>query len=93
MPQVVITIVDYVFYFYTLLILIRVVLSWLNLASYRFTSNPLVRLLYVVTNPVLVPLQRLIPPIAGAIDISPVVALLLLQLLRYIVVSILSALP
>ncbi len=90
MPVIVITIVSYLFQFYSLLILIRVILSWLNLTSYRTSSsNSLVRVLYLVTDPVLVPLQRIIPPIGGAIDISPVVALILLQILRYIVVSIL----
>lgn len=90
MPVIVIDIVSYLFQFYSLLILIRVILSWLNLTSYRSSSsNTLVLILYRVTDPVLVPLQRIIPPIGGAIDISPVVALILLQILRYIVVSIL----
>lgn len=90
MPVIVIDIVSYLFQFYSLLILVRVILSWLNLTSYRSSSsNTLVLILYRVTDPVLVPLQRIIPPIGGAIDISPVVALILLQILRYIVVSIL----
>jgi YggT family protein len=93
MPTIVLQIVSYAFQIYSLLILIRVVFSWLALSPYRASGlHPLVRLLNRVTDPVLLPLQRIIPPIGGAIDISPLVALLLLQVLRYIVLSLLSRL-
>ena len=59
-------------------ILIRVLLSWIpNLDR----GHPAVQLLAQITDPVLEPARRIIPPIGG-IDISPIVVLLLLRLLQ-----------
>ena len=55
---------------YTWLIVIRILLSWVNPDPY----NPVVQFLVRATEPVLAPLRRLIPPIAG-LDLSPVAAL------------------
>jgi YggT family protein len=63
--------------FYNLLIFARVVFSCLAV-SY---SNRLMRFLVNATEPVLGPLRRMIPSLGG-FDISPLVALLLLQLLQ-----------
>ena len=78
---------------YEFLIFIRVLLSWVNVNPYRpAIDHPLVDLLYRITDPVLRPLQRIIPPIGGAIDISPIIALLLLEVLRQVLVRILLGL-
>jgi YggT family protein len=61
---------------YTLLIFMRIVFSW-GLSS----INPVMRFLIRVTEPVLAPFRRLIPPL-GMFDISPIVVLFLLQLLQ-----------
>jgi YggT family protein len=88
-----IQVVSYAFTFYEFLILIRVLLSWVNVGGHnRWMYHPIVRWLYRLTDPILMPLQRLIPPIGGAIDISPIIALFLLEIIRRIVVSILAAL-
>lgn len=59
-------------------ILIRVLLSWIpNLSR----DNPLVQLLYQITDPVLEPARRIIPPLGG-MDFSPIVVILVLQLLE-----------
>jgi YggT family protein len=89
----VISIISWIFQIYEFLILIRVLLSWINVNPYRPTlDHPLVRLLYRITDPVLEPLRRIVPPIGGAIDITPVVALLLLELLRQVIIRALLAL-
>jgi YggT family protein len=90
---ILISIVSFAFRLYSFLILIRVILSWLNTDPYRTTlDHPAVHLLYRITDPILRPLQRIIPPIGGAIDISPIAALIILEIARFIVLSILSAL-
>ena len=62
----------------TAAILIRVLLTWIpNLDP----SNPLVRLLNQITDPILAPARRLIPPIGG-MDLSPIVVILVLQVLQ-----------
>lgn len=86
-------IVSWVFTAYEILILIRVLLSWINTDPYRpAISHPLIRLLQQVTDPVLAPLRRVIPPIGGAVDISPVVALFALEILRRIITGALLSL-
>lgn len=69
-------------------ILIRVILSWLPMANIRIDPyNPAVRLLYSITDPILEPLRRYTT--FGMIDLSPLVALLVLDILRRILISLL----
>ena len=64
----------------TAAIFIRVLLSWFPIDS----RNPLVTALYDVTEPILEPLRRFIPRL-GMIDITPLVAILLIQVIAKIV--------
>jgi len=68
-------------------ILIRVILSWVNPDPY----NPAVDLLNRLTDPILEPAQRLLPPISG-IDLSPMVAMVALVLLEMLLLPPLRAL-
>jgi len=87
------TIVSVLIQVYEFLLLIRVLLSWINVDPYRpVIDHPVVDILQRITDPVLAPLRRLIPPIGGAVDISPVVALIILEILRRILVSVLVGL-
>jgi YggT family protein len=63
--------------FYALLIFIRIIFSW-GMVSY---ANPVMRFLINATDPLLVPLRRMIPPL-GMIDISPIVAFIILWLFQ-----------
>lgn len=64
-------------------IVARALLSWFNLGP----DNPAVRILNDVTEPILAPLRRVIPTI-GMIDITPIVAILLLEAIRNILVQL-----
>jgi YggT family protein len=86
---ILISVISALFRVYALLILVRVILSWVNVNPYRRLDHPLVLLLNRVTDPVLAPLRRIIPPIGGAIDVTPIVALILLELARLLIVSLL----
>jgi YggT family protein len=69
-------------------ILIRVLLSWLPMAGIRIDPyNPVIRLLYSITDPILEPLRRYTT--VGMIDLSPIVALIILQVVQRILISIL----
>lgn len=76
--------VPLLFNLYSLLILARVLLSWVNLSPY----HPVVTFIHEVTEPVLKPLRNIIPPI-GMLDISPIAALILLRILESVIMSIL----
>jgi YggT family protein len=58
-------------------ILIQVVLSWVSPGTY----NPAVSVLYSITEPVLRRCRSLLPPISG-IDLSPLVALIGIQIVK-----------
>jgi YggT family protein len=62
---------------FSLLIFIRIIFSW-GMVSYQ---NRVMRLLVDATEPLLGPLRRIIPPL-GRMDISPIVAFLILWLFQ-----------
>ena len=78
--------IDILFYALNLAILIRVIVSWLNINPY----NPIVSLIYQVTDPILEPLRRIIPPL-GMIDISPIVAMLLLSVIQEVLLGVVGS--
>ena len=68
----------------TFAIIARALMSWFSPSG----DNPLARILIEVTEPILAPLRRIIP-LFGMIDITPIVAIFLLQLLQSWLVQVL----
>jgi YggT family protein len=75
--------IDTVFRLVDLAILLRVLFSWINPDPY----NALVRFIYEITEPILAPLRRFIPPFGG-LDITPIVALLIMDFVRRILLAL-----
>ena len=69
-------------FFYALLL--QVILSWVN------PHTPIADVLNSLTRPILAPIQRLLPT-AGGIDFSPMVALILIQMINISVVKTLES--
>ena len=68
---------------YMLVLLVRVVMSWFPISPHGMGAT-VAGFLYLVTDPVLVPLRRILPPInlgTMAVDLSPVVAFFGISLL------------
>ncbi|MGE0485110.1 MAG: YggT family protein [Gammaproteobacteria bacterium] len=63
-------------------IIIQVVLSWVSPGAY----NPVSSVVHSLTEPLLAPARRVLPPL-GAIDLSPLVVILGLQLAQILVVA------
>ena len=63
----------------TILILLRVVVSWYSPRP----TNILVRILHLLTEPILAPLRRIIPRV-GRFDFTPLVAIILIQSIYYL---------
>lgn len=80
------TLIDVAFEVYIVLLIANVFLSLFRINPYQ----PVVRFIYEITEPVLGLFRRIIPPI-GVLDISPLVAILALQVLQYLIDSILVA--
>jgi YggT family protein len=62
-------ILNYILWAYGWILLGRVLISWVNADPY----NPIVRFLYVATDPILAPVRRALPVYAGGLDLSPVI--------------------
>lgn len=74
------------------IIILQVAVSWLIVFKVLNTDNPqarnLVELLNRAVDPVMKPVQKYVPPIGG-IDISPIVVIIGLQIIRHFVFVIL----
>jgi YggT family protein len=81
-----VTVVNVVFQLASLAILARVILSWLPMAGVRIDPyHPVIRILYQITDPILDPIRRFAT--FGMIDFSPIVALILLEVIRRVLLS------
>jgi len=73
-----------IFWLMNLAILLRVLFSWMQPSA----GGVLAYWVYRITEPLLDPLRRVIPPLGG-IDITPAIALLVLEMLHRLVVTVL----
>lgn len=72
MGNSVIQIVSFALSVYQIILLGRVLLSWIPNMDYR---NPIVRFLYAATEPILEPIRRMLPS-TGGMDFSPLIVFL-----------------
>jgi len=68
---------------YMWVIIIRALISWVSPDPY----NPIVQILTRMTEPVLTPIRKLVPPYRIGIDLSPLIAVLLIMFLQYALIS------
>jgi YggT family protein len=78
------TVIRVFFEVLSLAIIARALLSWFPISPY----HPLVTILNQITEPILAPIRRYIPTTIG-IDISPLVAIILLQVIERILLGLL----
>jgi YggT family protein len=71
---------------YMWVIIIRALISWVNPDPY----NPIVQFLQRITEPVLRPLRKLVPSYRLGIDLSPLIAILIIYFLQIAVVDTLA---
>ena len=69
-----------------LIVIARAILSWVSPDPY----NPIVRLLYNITEPALYRIRRLLPFDMGGIDVTPIILILLLIFLDQFAVPTLT---
>lgn len=76
-------ILDKVLWLYSMVIMIAVLISWVSPDPF----NPIVQTLRAVTDPLYAWVRRWLPfVVVGMIDLSPLVVLLLIQVLQMVVV-------
>ncbi len=76
--------VDFVFTLMIMAIFARAIVSWLPIDRY----HPAIQFLDSITEPIIAPFRRFIPPI-GMLDLSSLVALIAIQILQSVVHNIL----
>jgi YggT family protein len=85
--------VDAVFLVYFILIFIRILLSWIPRMPYYPWLRVTVDFIHQVVDPYLNIFRRVIPPLGGggfAIDISPILAIIVLFIVRAVVVALIA---
>jgi YggT family protein len=85
--------VNALFIVYIILIFIRVLLSWVPRMPYYRWLSASVAFVHQVTDPYLNAFRRFLPPLGGggmAIDLSPILAIILLLIGQAIVVGLIA---
>jgi len=82
--------VDIFFYLLEMLILVRILLSWIV----GYQGGSVMRLLYNLTEPILQPVRNMVDksPLGGGVglDFSPVFALILLRLVKALLMALIQ---
>lgn len=76
-------VINIVLTIYMYVIIIRALLSWVNPDPY----NPIVHMLYKITEPVLNPIRKLVPVWKIGLDISPLIVILIIFFLKRFLVA------
>ena len=80
-----------IFRAYTYLVFARVILSWIRVSPYHPFWGPILRFIYQATEPILEPVRRILPNMGG-LDLSPIVVLIGLDLVRGLLIQLLLSL-
>ena len=82
-----IQLIDLLYWILVLAIIARAVLSWVRTDPY----NPFVRIIVQITEPILAPIRRVLPATAG-LDFSPLIAIIGLDILHRLLITLLLSL-
>lgn len=85
MGNILVTILEVLYWVFFLLILARIILSYVN-GYYEIRD-----LVFRITEPVLAPVRRILPPMGG-FDLSPIIILLVANLLKRFLQSLVVSL-
>jgi YggT family protein len=80
--SVIVTLAELLF----LALIIRAVLSWLSGIA---ALQPITRFVNRVTDPLIEPIRRIVPPLGG-IDVSPLIAMLVIWLVESLLLTLLA---
>jgi YggT family protein len=76
-------VLEYILWAYMWIIIARVIISWVNADPY----NAIVRFVYNATEPVLDRVRRVVPVVAGGLDLSPLVVWIAIVFLQRFLVQ------
>lgn len=89
----VVTVLDIIFWFWYVVLLARVVLSWLRLSPWHPVNRRIGPFVFAVTEPLLRPIRRALAGVQGRspLDFSPLIAYLLLSIVQTVILRLLYA--
>ena len=67
----------------SLAVIARALLSWFD-PTMRY---PISQMIVDLTEPIIAPIRRVVPPVGGTIDLSPLIALILLQVIERVIIN------
>lgn len=76
--------INLLFITYTIMLFIRILSSWFP----KFSNYKIFQFIYHYTEPYLKIFRKIIPPIGGVLDLSPILAFFALKLLQSFLLSI-----
>jgi len=88
--QPLIGLINLVFQVFTLLILAEVIGSWVLAARARLPGwvYTIFGAIHTATSPILTPIRRIVPSLGG-LDLSPIIALVVLEVVRRLIMNVL----
>ncbi|MCP4362470.1 MAG: YggT family protein [Chloroflexi bacterium] len=84
----IITLLNAIYYMIFFLFLARMIISFARIDPYDPTWGKIAQLVYQITEPMLMPIRKIIPP-QGGLDLSPLILLVGIWILREILLGIL----
>ncbi|MGC8782393.1 MAG: YggT family protein [Anaerolineae bacterium] len=90
MNYALLNLINLIFDILVLLIFVEVIGSWIMAARVRLPDAiyRLLEVVHAITGPLMEPIRRIIPPLGG-LDLSPIIALILLQVVQRLLISVL----
>ncbi|MBM3473861.1 MAG: YggT family protein [Armatimonadetes bacterium] len=87
-----VSIINLVFWVYGLVVIARVLLSWIRSPAVGSPLTPLWNFIYAATEPLLIPIRKALSGLMKGtpLDFSPLVLLLLLQVVRGIIIMVVA---
>ncbi|MCI0382164.1 MAG: YggT family protein [Chlamydiae bacterium] len=79
-------IIHYLFFLYTIFLFVRIVGSWFP----KFYFHLIMRFVSFLTDPYLNLFRRLIPPIGGSLDLSPILGYFALEIIEKIILGFIA---
>ncbi|MEJ5200132.1 MAG: YggT family protein [Anaerolineae bacterium] len=91
MNYALLSLINLIFDILVLLIFIDVIGSWVLAARVRLpdAAYRLLEVVHTIISPIVEPIRRMIPPLGG-LDLSPIIALILLQVVQRLLISVLA---
>lgn len=90
MGEILLNTSNLIFTVLTLLVLARVIISWIvSFGGGQLRGNSIVILIFQLSEPILRPFQRLVPPM-GMMDFTPMVAIIVLWIGQQVLATVIS---